>query len=126
MKSEFEHEIKIVRSDPEKRLVCGVVYEPYVLDKHNTYMRAESIERAAHDFAMSNMTVGIMHKSKAADCAIVESYIAPCDLDFSGQPVACGAWLIVVYVGDDDVWDAVKSGELSGLSMGGVFTFGDT
>lgn len=51
--------------------------------------------------------------------AILESYLAPTSFALEGAQVRKGTWLLAMRVLDDDLWSQVKSGELTGLSMGG-------
>jgi len=50
---------------------------------------------------------------------ILESYLAPTSFALEGTQVRKGTWLLAMRVLDDDLWSQVKSGELTGLSMGG-------
>lgn len=60
-----------------------------------------------------------MHSSWLDDgSTIVESYLAPADLEIDGTHVKKGAWLLGI-VWSDEMWKEIKSGNRSGLSMGG-------
>ncbi len=50
---------------------------------------------------------------------ILESYLAPAPFEMSGTQVRKGTWLLAVRVLDDGLWARIKSGELTGLSIGG-------
>ena len=50
---------------------------------------------------------------------IFESYIAPADLTINGQRVKKGSWLLMYHILSDELWRRIKSGELTGFSMGG-------
>lgn len=50
---------------------------------------------------------------------ILESYLAPTSFALDGTQVRKGTWLHAVRVLDDDLWGQIKSGELTGLSIGG-------
>jgi len=39
---------------------------------------------------------------------------------FRSQTIKKGTWLMTVEVANDDVWEAIEKGEITGLSMGGV------
>lgn len=108
----------------EERFVLGVVLEPEVVDKQNDIYSAEEIRNAAHRFMADYRQIGFMHDEKIGALGeqkvkILESYIAPTDLDFGGEKVKKGAWLLGVRVLDDGLWAAVKSGDLSAFSIGG-------
>lgn len=50
---------------------------------------------------------------------IVESYIAPCDMVIDGQQVRKGTWLMGT-VWSPSYYEKVKTGEITGYSMGGT------
>jgi DNA adenine methylase len=61
-----------------------------------------------------------MHKGAINDkVKLLESYLAPADFELNGQQVKQGTWMMAVKVLDDALWQAVKSGELTGFSIGG-------
>ena len=51
---------------------------------------------------------------------VVESWVAKADFKIGEETVKKGTWLMTVEVTDDDIWDAVQKGEITGFSMGGV------
>jgi hypothetical protein len=64
--------------------------------------------------------VGLMHKGLVnGKVNLVESYIAPVDMQIEGSVVKAGTWLMGLNVLDDALWKQVRSGELGGLSIGG-------
>lgn len=108
---------KIAKTDDEKQIAYGIVYEPGVPDSWGDFMSAETIERAAHNFLANGLVSAIdtEHDLQDNGCLVVESFIArKDDPDF---PV--GAWVMGVYVPDADMWAKVKKGEIGGLSLYG-------
>jgi DNA adenine methylase len=64
--------------------------------------------------------LGLMHRPIInGQARILETWIAPCDLDLNGTTVKKGTWLLAVRVIDDELWDAVKAGKFTGFSIGG-------
>lgn len=119
-KSAVSKEICFLKSDDEKRYTLGVVYEPDVVDSQGDYATAEDIEKAAWDFMRRTLKLGYMHKEWDDDIGdIVESYIAPTDMRIGDGVVKAGTWLIGV-VWSPEYWEKVKSGEITGFSMGGT------
>jgi len=111
-------DVPFVAKDEERRLVYGVVYEPHKLDSQGEWATPEEIEKAAHAFMRQYRRQAMTHRGEADGSIVpVESYIAPADLTLGGQPVAKGAWVLVSYVGQDDAWQAVKAGDVTGFSM---------
>jgi len=99
-----------------KRIVWSELYSPGKLDSDHEFMRAEQIEAMAYDFmkTMKLDAVDHQHDQQHRDgCCVVESFIArKGDPDFIE-----GAWVIGMYVGDDEMWDKVVKGEINGFSM---------
>ena len=109
----------ILKSDDEARIVYGVVLEPDTVDLQGDVLTLDTIENAAHKYLITHRTVGDSH-SRAAGAEVVESYLAPADLELGGQIISRGTWIMGVHVTDDDLWQAVKSGDYTGFSIGGV------
>ena len=64
--------------------------------------------------------MGLMHKKLVnGKVKLVESFIARSAFKEGGQSVKKGTWLITVRIIDDALWKSVKSGELTGFSIGG-------
>lgn len=105
--------------DEEKRLVYAEVYLPDIEDAHGHCMTAQEIEKMAHGFMKNRRTTSIdlNHDNRTDyDCAMVESFIAR-----SGDPdYVPGSWVGVVHVGNDEVWDQIKKGEITGFSFEGL------
>lgn len=119
-KSAVSKKICFLKSDDEKRYTLGIVYEPDVVDSQGDYATAEDIEKAAWDFMRKSLRLGYMHKDSDNDIGdIVESYIAPVDMRIGDNVVKAGTWLIGV-VWSPQYWEKVKSGEITGFSMGGT------
>ncbi len=127
--SHFIHTASFVRKDDaatnadapaEKRLVYGIVLEPETVDSQGDIYSADEIEAAAHGFMSDYQNVGHMHRALVNDGAeVVESFVAPVDLAMGDQTVKRGTWILAVRVTSDTLWEQVKSGELTGLSIGG-------
>ena len=114
----FDRQVKIAKSDTDRRLVYGVVLEPEVIDAHNDIVSIDEIENAAHNYLIKSRMIGDQH-SKPAKADIVESYIAPADLDICGQQIKKGSWVMVTKVHDDNMWSGIKKGAYTGYSIGG-------
>jgi len=50
---------------------------------------------------------------------VLESYLAPTDFSVGELAVKKGTWLLAVRVLSDELWERVKSGDLTGFSIGG-------
>jgi hypothetical protein len=118
----LQHVTRVIKvaNPKDERYVLGVVLEPETEDSQKDIYSAEEIRQAAHKFMEAYGSIGLMHKvALGGRVAILESWIAPCDFDLNGQHVKKGTWMLAIRVKDDDLWDAVKKGELTGFSIGG-------
>ena len=116
---DVERTVPIVKVDAEKRIVLGVVYEPDVRDTDGNFMTAEEIERWPTVLEnMRNTNIDRNHDDKPQYGVVVESFIArKGDPDFPP-----GAWVLGTHVIDDETWEAIKSGEITGYSIAGTCT----
>lgn len=100
----------------EERLVYGEVYAPDRPDVHNEFMSAESIKKMAHNFIKNNNSnsVDLNHDNKLLEgVSVVESFIArPDDPDYIE-----GAWVVCMHVDNDEIWQAILNGEITGFSL---------
>ena len=113
--------VPIHKLDEEHRLVYGVVYSPDEVDAQGDFARAPVIEKMAHVFMAQFQKTDVMHDEvDRSEILVVESYIAPVDFTMGDQEVTKGSWVLVTKILDDDIWEKVKKGELTGYSMGGA------
>ncbi|PEB08434.1 hypothetical protein COM56_03090 [Bacillus cereus] len=116
----FEKPVRVIKSnDEEKRLVYGIVYEPDVIDAHGDFTDSETIEKAAHEFMLKYRQIDKNHDFIAGVGEVVESYIAPADMELNGESVKKGTWILTTKA-DEETWEAVKKGEFQGYSLAGV------
>ena len=118
---------KILKVDESTHYATGIVYEPLVEDAHGNFMTAGEIQKAAYWFAKNGDEVDLQHSFEAVDgVTVVETYIAPCDMEINGQAVVKGTWIMTAEVQNDAVWEKVQKGEVTGFSMGGVGQYSET
>lgn len=119
-KPNFEKEVRVIKSeDEEKRLVYGIVYEPSVLDSHNDFADESTIEKAAHEFMLKYRQIDKDHDFQAGVGEVVESYIAPADIEVNGETITKGTWILVTKA-TEEVWEAIQKGDYKGYSLAGV------
>lgn len=112
---------RIINADAEHHFITGIVYEPDTEDAHGNFMTEEEITKAAYWYAKNGNQVDLQHDFEALENAdVVESWVAKADFNIGDEVVKKGTWLMTVEVADDDVWNAVQKGEITGFSMGGV------
>ncbi len=120
--------IEIKKGD-ELQFVLGVVLEPEEIDATITdksvgdIYSEDEVRKAAHHFMIESRGNGndFMHSMKDSNkLKIVESFVAPVDMNINSQPVKKGTWLMGSLIFDKKIWDAIKKGEITGYSIGGI------
>ncbi len=115
----------------EERLVMSLVLEPndgdegvpLKPDTQGDIYSAGDIRKAAHNWMENHGKSDLEHswddlgKSRVG---ILESYIAPVDFELGGYNVVKGTWMLALRIVDDELWTAVKSGEIGAFSIGGT------
>lgn len=110
--------------DTEKRQALFVALMAYKdetgFDLHGDTYDAEEVEKACHSYNTSCMKTNLGHLVMVDDelCSVIESYIAPVDMQIGDQYVTKGSWLQVWQFAEGPLWEGVKSGEWSGISIG--------
>lgn len=111
---------RIIKTDSDNHYVTGVVYEPLVEDAHGDFMSEEEITKAAHWFAKNGNNVDVQHSFQPLEgAAVVENWIAKSDFKIDSETIKKGTWLITAEITDNDIWDKIEKGEITGFSMGG-------
>lgn len=122
-KSDGQVYIPIKKIDEEQRLVYGVVYAPDDIDTQGDYATRDTIKQAAYEFMKAAFTGNVDrdHDFNPDEGFIAESWLikdeGPDPLFPDEKP---GTWCVGIYVVDDNTWDDVKKGKLTGLSLAGV------
>lgn len=112
---------RILKIDRESHYLTGIVYEPMTADAHDNFMTSAEITKAAHWFMKHGGRMDLQHSfQEAGGLNVVESFVAPCEMRVGGQTVPEGAWVLTVEVRNEAVWAAVRKGEITGFSMGGI------
>lgn len=119
--------VRIISKDvdgTEERYVLGIVLEPLKEmgsnDVQDDTYSAKEVRKACHLFMADFGNMGLQHKlSVNGKVKVLENWIATDDCTVGGQSVTKGTWLMGVRVVDDDIWNAIKEGKLTGFSIGG-------
>jgi len=121
-------EFKILKTDEDRRLVGGIVYEPMATDTQGDYTTAEEIDKALVKFmeryASGGGKLKVMHKGRAFNFPVIECFQPDEDIQKGGQKIKAGAWWLMIKINSDKVWGAIKAGDLTGFSMGGSAAVG--
>lgn len=103
----------------EERFVLGIVLEPDIVDAQSDTYDAPTIRKAAHLYMERYQNCGLQHKEMVNDrVVLVESYLAPVDMNINGTVVKAGTWLMGCRY-DTELWKAIKDGKYTGFSIGG-------
>lgn len=111
---------ELVKSlDEEKRKASFVVLAPDEYDLHGHIYSAEEIEKAKDSFNSVCGKPNLAHMMMAdeQDVAIIEDYIAPCEMTLGETTVTKGTWIQTWKFNNDSLWEGVKSGYWNGLSI---------
>lgn len=123
--------LQVMKAEPEKQLVYGIVLEPHFLDSQDDFMMPNQVEKAAHNYmkkvARGKASVSkIQHRTQAffknkQGVVPVESFIAPVDFTYDGvEQIKKGSWVMCVHCEDPEIWEGVKRGDFTGFSIGGT------
>ena len=117
---DVEFDVRVVKDDKSaKRLLYGIVYEPDTTDAHGDLMNAEEIEKTAHEFMVYYRNIDSEHNLIAGAGQVVESYIAPADMEIGKSAVKKGSWILVTKA-TEEIWQDYINGEVTGYSMFGI------
>jgi 6-pyruvoyl-tetrahydropterin synthase len=123
-KARFEMFGKIITKNAESHYVTGVVYEPMTEDTDGDFMTADTIAKTAYGFMKNGIGNDVNHSFELQKgTEVVESWIAKADCEIEGQTITKGTWLMTVEITDNDLWEKVEKGEITGFSMGGTGTY---
>lgn len=127
----------IAKADEAKRVVYGVVLDPYAVDLQDDWSPPNEVEEAAHAWLANWRMVGSQHEARSPGSQVVESYLfpypSPADyraacavqphrvfaLPFGRDVLHSGAWVLGLKLTDDAEWEKYRSGEYDGLSIRG-------
>lgn len=119
--SKFVKFVGVQKADKNpERIVMGIVYEPDTKDSQGDWANEDEIREAAYSFMESEQVYKINHEGSGASIRVLESFIAPVDYELEGEKVKKGSWMLGSRVVDEDVWEKIESGELTGYSMAGM------
>lgn len=113
---------RVLKTDNERRMVYGIVYAPDLVDSQGDFADRFEIERAAHQFLKAQRTaqVDANHEFEALPGAYVaESWITRGDDGVFSESIT-SAWAVGIKIEDEALWETVKAGEYSGLSLAGA------
>ncbi len=119
-KEVIERPVRVVKTDPMRKVVYGVVYAPDEIDTEGDTMSVGEIERAAYDFLKAQRT---SHVDADHDGLLGRGYVAESWLVRRGDPLFAGepegAWAVGIKVTDEATWGRIEQGDLRAFSLAG-------
>ena len=117
-------ELRIAKVDDAARIVYGYAIiseidgEPYY-DSQGDFIPEDVMYKAANDFMAGARNGKIMHQGDAVG-QVIHSFPLTNDIAKAfGMDAVKTGWIIGMHIGDVDLLEKFKSGELSGFSIGG-------
>lgn len=94
------------------------------IDAHGDYVDLEEIRKAKESFnkqlfAQRKLS-NLWHIYKTEDFDTIESYLLPADSVIDNREIKKGTWLVTLQVNSDELWEAIKSNEVNGVSIGAI------
>lgn len=137
---ELSPAVSIAKAAPLKRIVYGVVLDPYgdtgaEEDAHDDWNPPSAIEQTAHEYLKNSRVIGLQHQGKA-NAQVVESwieqyptredYLKAMNLEdhsvirrpFGTDIIHSGSWILGVELGPEE-WQEYLDGKLNAFSPGG-------
>ena len=96
-----------------------VVLVPDEVDAHGDLYDKITVNKACENFNKSNARANLFHMLDTDSFSIIESYIAPVDMQFQEEVVKAGTWLVKLQF-SDELFEGVVNGLYSGVSIGAM------
>lgn len=108
----------------EQRMVWGwasvsTIKDALLLDLQNDAIEGDELVKMATDFMEAVRTSKRMHQGEQVATVVHSLPLTKEIAGAFGIDVPEEGWIVGVKVHDDETWEMVKSGELSGFSIGG-------
>lgn len=113
------HTVQVVKAtDEELKQATFLVLAPEEVDLHGDIYSPDEVRKACHNFNQYSMTANLLHLVETDSFSIVESYISQTEMVLGERLIKSGSWLIVTQMHTDEIWEEVKKGNLTGVSVG--------
>lgn len=109
----------------ELREITCVAMVANELDAHGELFTVEAVKGASEEFLVEyniSKSIGLDHSGERPDVDLVGNWYAEQAGEVDGFKYPAHSWIVKMKVHDDDVWESVKSGERTGVSIQGAAT----
>lgn len=135
-REETKKSVRVTKQDEAKRIVYGIVLDPYIVDAHDDHLSPAVIEETAHEWLKGSRVIGLDHDGEAEGATVVESWLHPYPTPedyrnavankphkayataFGDDMLRSGSWVLAVQLTPEQ-WAKVQAGELNAFSIGG-------
>lgn len=117
----YQKEFTIQKMDDDQKILYGIVYVPDEVDSQGDFASADDIQKMAYLFMKEARTNNVdrQHNFVPGDGFVAESWLLK-ENDSVFPDIPSGAWAVAIQIENEDTWQKIKSGEISGLSMAGT------
>lgn len=110
--------LKAGPSDDEWKVVYCVVAIPGDIDAQKDVWEEDDIRDSAHNYLKKSRLINFMHKDFDAVGDLVESAVAPVDMEVGGETIPKGTWFIAIEP-YPEMKKMISSGDITGVSVQG-------
>ena len=114
-----QQQVQIAKAQNEElKQATFLVLAPDEVDLHGDVYDANEVRKACHNFNTYCRKANLLHLFDTETFSVAESYIAPVDMKMGETIIKAGSWLSVLQFTDDVIWEEVKTGNYTGVSIG--------
>ncbi len=131
-----KNNLTLAKIDEEKRMLVSPAlipnkqifrYNPNTDSEYYVYFSPETVRQASELYLKHNNhhKATYEHQDRVSGVLTVESWIKEGDMDKSklyGYDLPNGTWFVKMKINNTELWNKIKAGEVSGLSIEGYFT----
>lgn len=111
---------EIIQKSEAEQIVTGAALVPDRPDREGDVVSADNVREVAYDYLEKHQKVDEMHdRQPRGDHSVVESYVAPQELQLGEETIPEGTWVVSVRLGDE-AWEKVEKGMYTGFSVDGM------
>lgn len=117
-------EVRVEKAAAEQRLVFGWASITTqdgapVVDVHGDSMPTEVLEKAAYRYTLQSRAGKRQHAGEPVMHLVESVVLTKAKQDAMGVDLGREGWWVGFHVPDDATWGAIKSGDVTGFSIGG-------